>query len=228
MTLQLYFNEDKIDTHIKNNIINNFQDCHDISICNIKTYMSTLGINYDSIEIKVIRDHKRINYVDEDFIACQSDLIYVNITNNKPFKSFQMASGNDTSYVKFVSSNVKIIEDIDKYIKNVTNGLKLYEGNIAYEMYDELCDIIEKLEENGNVLHKKEIDIYTMQRSKLFDLIKSNMKSIQRKPSPYINFCTTIKPTIKCEHPHISFGELGMKLAIAWSELTEEQKENYN
>lgn len=231
MTLQLYFNDGAIDTLTKDNIINNFQDCDDISVCNVKTYISTLGINYDAIEIKVIRNDKRINYVDEDFIVRSTDLIYVNIVNKTPFTFIQMVAGNDTQFVKFVSTNVTIIDDVDKYIKNVTTGLKIYEENVASEMYDKLCDIIENLEENGNVSNKLEINIYVAYRSKLFNLLRSHTKPIQRaerKPSPYINFCTTMRPTLKRQNPDISFGEMGMKLGEAWSELTPEKKDNYN
>jgi len=231
MTLHLHFNDGKIDISVKDNIINNFQDCDDISVCNVKTYMSTLGINYDSIEMKVIRNDKRINYVDDDFIVQSTDLIYVNIVNKPPFVSIPMVAGSETQYVKFVSTNVTIIDDVDKYIKNVTTGLELYEENTASEMYDKLCDIIEKLEENGNVSNKPEIDIYVTHRSKLWNLLRSHTKPIQRPervPSPYIKFCTTIRPAMKRQNPDMSFGEMGRKLGLAWSELTPEQKNEYN
>jgi len=116
MTLHLHFNDGKIDISVKDNIINNFQDCDDISVCNVKTYMSTLGINYDSIEMKVIRNDKRINYVDDDFIVQSTDLIYVNIVNKPPFVSIPMVAGSETQYVKFVSTNVTIIDDVDKLL----------------------------------------------------------------------------------------------------------------
>lgn len=47
----------------------------------------------------------------------------------------------------------------------------------------------------------------------------------KRAPSPYIIFCTEMRPKIKEKHPDATFGETGKLLGDEWAKLDAKSKE---
>lgn len=227
MTLQFYF-DNNFDHDTKQYISNSlykFKNCANISISDIKR--SLTNIDQNLLEIKLIRNAKTVN-IDDDFIVNSTDLIFFKL--NQKFIPINMKSGIDSNHINFTSTNLTILNDVKTYIKNIALNIEFYEADIANKMYDDLCDIIEKLEETSNISNQNEINIYVNSRTNLWQLIRNNtvrQPNSERKPSPYINFCSQNRPLIKSQNPDITFGELGQKLGELWNELTEEQKNNY-
>lgn len=51
---------------------------------------------------------------------------------------------------------------------------------------------------------------------------------VNRKPSPYINFCNIQRKVIKESQPELSFGETAKTLGNLWKALDEEEKKRYS
>jgi hypothetical protein len=52
-------------------------------------------------------------------------------------------------------------------------------------------------------------------------------EKVKRTASPYILFCSDMRPIIKKEHPDATFGETGKFLGKMWEEASEKLKATY-
>lgn len=58
--------------------------------------------------------------------------------------------------------------------------------------------------------------------------MKSKNKNKNKKLSPWLQFCKDQRIIIKKNSPETSFGEISKMIGVKWSQMTKEEKKNYN
>jgi hypothetical protein len=56
---------------------------------------------------------------------------------------------------------------------------------------------------------------------------KANPTSPKHSPTPYIAFCSEMRPVIKKQHPDMSFGEVAKELGARWKSMDDKTKAAY-